>query len=343
MSSLPVFNSPPCMAWNSTKTQKWNTKIQKYGSGRRKTLSRWSYPEWELNCSYTCLDPDQVEYVAGFFARMRGEAGTFLWMDPDDYRQTGVQIGIGDGVTTGFQLVRNYGGFAEPVRDVVEGTLKLYQDGMLLENTTNLLPKENCTFEGWTQYLGAKVTLTQNQTVPEWGCTDATRIQISGGSNVIKYFYAVGSPAEGVAWSEQVYVKNIGSTTVVVASNLNGLNKSIDPGTAALVEFKLVGNAAGGSAQIQFKSVNISDSLDFIAWHPMAEAKPYCTPYTTGTRTMTNSEGLISFGSAPYKGAILTATFDYYWRVAFDSDEATWENFWYNFYRMRNVKLVTVK
>ena len=189
--SLPVFVSPPTMAWNSTKTQKWNTKIQKSASGRRKTLSRWPYPEWVLDCSYTCLDPEQVEYVAGFFARMRGEAGTFLWKDPDDYRQTGVQIGIGDGATVGFQLVRNYGGFVEPVLDIVPGTLTVYVDG-------------------------------------------------------------------------------------------------------AEVEFTLQDN------------------------------------------------GWIEI-TAPEVGAVVTATFEYYWRVAFDSDEATWENFWYNFNRMKSVKLVTVK
>jgi len=152
------------------------------------------------------------------------------------------------------------------------------------EATTNLIPVDRQKFEGWSLFGGATVTLTQNQVVPEWGCTDATRIQISGGSNVIKYFYAVGSPAEGVAWSEQVYVKNIGSATVIVHSNLNGLQKNIAAGTSDLVEFKLVGNAVGGQAHIQFRVVNVSDTLDFIAWRPMAEAKEYATSFHETTR-----------------------------------------------------------
>jgi len=191
--SYPVFISPPSMAWNSTKTQKWNTEIQKSASGRRKTLSRWSYPEYELNCSYTCLNPAEIDYVAGFFAKMRGQAGTFLWKDDQDYKIENSLIGIGDGFTTGFQLLRDLGGqFYEPILDVVPGTLKVYVDDVK--------------------------------------------------TNVTLY-----------------------------------------------------------------------------------------------------EDGLIEFLSAPAAGSIITASCEYYWRVAFADDSLTWEHFWYNFYRLKSVKLVTVK
>ena len=190
--SLPVFQSPPSIAWNSTKTQKWDTKIQKYGGGRRKTLARWSYPEWELNCEYTCLDAAEREYMAGFFAMVRGQAGTFLWCDPEDHRQTQVRIGTGDETTTGFQLIRKLGGlFVEPIRDIVPGTLTVLVDGAAVKATL----KE----DGWVEI------------------------------------------------------------------------------------------------------------------------------------------------AAPESGANVTATFEYYWRVAFADDGMTWSNFWYDFYNLKSVKLVTVK
>jgi uncharacterized protein (TIGR02217 family) len=181
------------MAWNSTKTQNWNTEIQKSASGRRKTLSRWSYPEYELECAYTCLDPAAIEYVAGFFAARRGQAGEFLWKDDQDYKQEKVFIGTGDGSTTGFQLVRNLGNqFFEPVLDIVPGTLKVFVD--------NVQANETLGEDGW----------------------------------------------------------------------------------------------------------------DVLA-------------------------------TAPAAGSLLTASFEYYWRVAFAKDEITWENFWYNFYKLKSIKLVTVK
>lgn len=152
------------------------------------------------------------------------------------------------------------------------------------EGTTNLIPVNRQKFEGWSLFGGATVTLTQNQVVPEWGCTDATRIQISGGSNIIKYYYSVGAPVVGVRWTERVYVKNIGNTTVIVHSNLNGLQKNIAAGTSDLVEFRLVGNSASGEAHIQFWAVNASDTLDFIAWRPMAEAKAYATSFIETSR-----------------------------------------------------------
>lgn len=181
------------MAWNNTKTQSWDTIIQKYGSGKRKSLSRWSYPQWTLECSYTCLSQKEIEYVVGFFATVRGQHQPFLWLDLEDYRQENVRIGVGDGGNTGFQLLRNYSNlFAEPVYGVVSGTL-------------------------------------------------------------------------------HVFVNDI---EVPVSSE---------------------------------------------------------------------DEGWIELTSPPDPGATITATFDYYWRVAFDSDDLDWSNFWYGFYKLNKVKLVTVR
>ena len=129
--SLLVFPQLPTMEWNSTKKQKWNTKIQKSGSGRRKSLALWSYPEWEIRCSYKALNPDHIEDAAGFCAQVRGQHQPFLWLDPEDYRQTGVRIGVGAGAQTQFYLIRNLANrYVEPVTDVVPGTLTVYEDGV---------------------------------------------------------------------------------------------------------------------------------------------------------------------------------------------------------------------
>jgi uncharacterized protein (TIGR02217 family) len=124
------------MEWKSAKTQNWDTTIQKSASKRRKTLSRQSYPEWEIDASFAKASQAEYEYTAGFFARMRGQAGTFLWLDPEDYKQTKVQIGTGDGVTTGFQLLRNWKDqFVEPVLDIVPGTLTVFVDDVAVDET----------------------------------------------------------------------------------------------------------------------------------------------------------------------------------------------------------------
>lgn len=191
--NLPIFPDLKTMAWNNTKTMRWDTKIQKSGSGRRKTLSRWSYPEWVLECQYTCLDDSEIKQAAGFFAMVRGRHQPFLWKDMEDYKQERVRIGVGNGQQIGFQLVRNYAGlFVEPIKDVVAGTL---------------------------------VVLVNDEPV-------------------------------GIASEE---------------------------------------------------------------------------------------EGWVELTTPPADGAIITATFEYYWRVAFDDDELDWDNFWYGFYKLKRVRLVTVR
>mgnify|MGYP000844257547 CR=1 FL=1 len=134
--SLPIFNCPPSVAWNSSKTPKFKTIIQKYAGGRRKALSRQAYPEWEIDIDLTQLDPEEYEYTIGFFLSVRGRFGAWLWKDLEDYKQTKVQIGVGDGVTTGFQLLRNWRDlFVEPVLDIVPGTLTVYVDDVAVAVT----------------------------------------------------------------------------------------------------------------------------------------------------------------------------------------------------------------
>lgn len=191
--SLSIFPSIPTMAWNSKKIQRWNTVVvQKSGNGRRKSLCRQTYPEWEIQCSYTALDDDAVEQAAGFFAMVRGQHQPFLWLDSEDYRETAVRIGTGNGTAKQFQLLRNLGDFfVEPARDIVSGTLTVYVD---------------------------------DDSVP-----------------------------------------------------------------AAL-----------------------------------------------------GDDGLVALTVAPAVGTIVTATFQYYWRVAF-ADDIDWDNFWYGFYKLNTIKLVTVR
>ncbi len=191
--SLPIFPTLPSMAWDSQKTARWSTKVQNSGSGKRKSLSQWAYPEWEIECSYTCLNPAEIEQAAGFFNLVRGKFQPFLWKDPEDYKQTKVRIGTGNGVNTDFQLLRNLANlYVEPVKDVVAGTLTVYAE------------------------------------------------------------------------DNQIIV-------------------------------------------------------------------------TIGT------DGGITTATPPAEGAAITASFEYYWRVAFDSDELNYTNFWYSYYKLKKITVVTVK
>jgi hypothetical protein len=187
--------------------------------------------------------------------------------------------------TDSAEFNRDSGAYLSDGTLVAEDQPRYEGAGILVEpGTTNLIPLEKQKFEGWIAHQDAVVTLTQGIAVPEWGATDATRIQTSGGAHLIKYFFSVEAPPAGALRAEQIYIKNTGTTTVQIFSNLGSIRVNILPGESKLVKMEnIIGN---GTTQLhfQFRAPDAADSLDFIAWRPMAEAKPYCTSWTDGIR-----------------------------------------------------------
>jgi hypothetical protein len=165
----------------------------------------------------------------------------------------------------------------------VEGPFEGSQAVLVEEGTQNIIPLNRQKFVGWAAYGGASVTLTQDQVVPEWGATDATRIQISGGSNALKYYYNAGALTG--AHSIQFRVKNQGAATLVVFSNTGGRSQQITSGQSVYVKWDNIVGDGVGQIHIQFRTLDAGDSLDFIAWRPMVEVKPYATSFTDGARS----------------------------------------------------------
>lgn len=75
------------------------------------------------------------------------------------------------------------------------------------------------------------------------------------------------------------------------------------------------------------------------------------TDYVAGTLTVYSngspvtvssvSDGLVTLANAPASGAVVTATFQYYWRVAFDDEKFTWQDLFFNLYKFNQINLVT--
>jgi len=172
------------------------------------------------------------------------------------------------------------------------------------EGAANLIPVDKQKFEGvgWAARSGAVVNLTQNQSVPEWGAVDATRIQTSGGTQTYKYTYRVADlTTEGTSYTFSVWIKNIGSATVGVSFYPGSNITSILPGESKRVSASMVGDGFS-EAQIRLRALNVSDSLDFIAWRPIAEAKAYSTSWHPTTR---QPEAVtIKHGLTPTEGTI---------------------------------------
>jgi uncharacterized protein (TIGR02217 family) len=121
--SVAVFPSLAGLGWSMTRSEIWKTRIQAAISGKETRIADWSYPrhQWALSFdflrqgSFSAGVYSEFAALAGFFNLRQGGFDSFLYADPDDSAVTGQGIGSGDGTTTSFQLVREFGGYAEPI------------------------------------------------------------------------------------------------------------------------------------------------------------------------------------------------------------------------------------
>ncbi len=111
----------PGLKMDSTKTPIWSSLVLTGTSGREQRAAFWSYPRWKFSLAYDLLRSDalgELQTVAGFFNSRQGQYDSFLYADPTDCTATGQAIGLGDGATKVFPLLRSFGGFIEPVAAV---------------------------------------------------------------------------------------------------------------------------------------------------------------------------------------------------------------------------------
>jgi hypothetical protein len=169
---------------------------------------------------------------------------------------------------------------------------------------TNLVA--STLFVGWTNFGGATSTLTQNQPDPIGGA-NATRIQSSGGTGVIKYYTGVGTGANGTTNTTSVWVKNNSLTDVEVHSNAGFASKIIKK-TDGWVKFSYQTVSNGSSIrQIQFRTLLVSENLDIVAFQPQITETSYEQPFTVGTSVKPS----MTFDfSSNHSSAGLTVTFD---------------------------------
>lgn len=59
--------------------------------------------------------------------------------------------------------------------------------------------------------------------------------------------------------------------------------------------------------------------------------------------TLGYTYGTLTYDVAPAEGVVITADFEYHWRVRFTQDEADFEQFMYQLYELKEVEFVTTK
>jgi uncharacterized protein (TIGR02217 family) len=106
------------------------TEIVTFGSGREARNARWAHSRRRYDAGYGVKSLDALQTVVAFFEERRGQLTGFRWRDRLDHSSAAPGaslspldqgIGIGDGATATFQLVKTYGsGFAPYTRQIVK-------------------------------------------------------------------------------------------------------------------------------------------------------------------------------------------------------------------------------
>ena len=60
------------LAWESIKSMDWNTKVQKSGSGKVRTLTTQLLPNWTIETKFQILTDEQYRKLLGFVALLKG-------------------------------------------------------------------------------------------------------------------------------------------------------------------------------------------------------------------------------------------------------------------------------
>src|SRR5207249_4862229 len=123
-----IFPSLPGLGWSVTKSPRFATRIQRAVNGREWRALDQPNPIWSWTLTYPLLRDkwdsrsgglgtgyDELRTLAGFFLQQQGAFQPFLFDDPTDHAATAQFLGTGDSNATVYQLVRNMGGFAEPI------------------------------------------------------------------------------------------------------------------------------------------------------------------------------------------------------------------------------------
>lgn len=122
------------------KTPAWATRRARAVSGFERRVQQRMYPMWSIEMSVEVLRDavgiDEAKNLIGFFNARAGMFDSFLYTDPDDNSVTDQVFGTRDGTTTQFQLLRTYGGFAEPVQNVNVLT-NIKSNGVVLSSPTD--------------------------------------------------------------------------------------------------------------------------------------------------------------------------------------------------------------
>lgn len=141
---MPAFHEvlfPLSIAFGSSGGPERRTDVVLLASGHEERNTRWADSRRRYNAGTGVRSLDDLHTLIGFFEGRRGKLFGFRFRDRGDWKSCAPggavdpadqEIGVGDGVTATFQLVKSYGGVAPYERAIakpVAGSVRVAVDG----------------------------------------------------------------------------------------------------------------------------------------------------------------------------------------------------------------------
>ncbi len=189
MESFHEVRFPVAVSFGATGGPERRTEIVTLTSGRERRNLRLAHSRRHFDAGTGVRSLTDLYEIVGFFEARRGAFHGFRFRDPFDMKSCrpdqppgagDQQIGVGDGVTTGFQLVKWYGdgddAYARPIAKPVAGTVLVAVDGVemsdvVVDLATGLVMVATAPGDGQVVTAGYEFDLAAR--------FDAERIEIS--------------------------------------------------------------------------------------------------------------------------------------------------------------------
>ncbi|SLN46045.1 hypothetical protein AQS8620_01895 [Aquimixticola soesokkakensis] len=133
---------PANLSFGSVGGPERRTEIVTLANGFEERNTPWAHSRRRYDAGLGMRSLDDIEQMIAFFEARQGQLYGFRWKDWADYKTSiasGIvshedqDIALGDGVTTAFQLIKNYTSgsvtYARPIAKPVLGTVKMGIEG----------------------------------------------------------------------------------------------------------------------------------------------------------------------------------------------------------------------
>lgn len=131
--TISTFPTLAGLTFPVKKTPTFQTLSHVSVSGVGTAQSPQPYASYAYELPFEFLRSDTVnlelQQLQSFYQACRGMALPFHFLDPDDNSVTLQGLGVGDGATTAFALVRTMVGVVDPMQDVDPGSITVFVNG----------------------------------------------------------------------------------------------------------------------------------------------------------------------------------------------------------------------